>query len=66
MLLAKSLEENQPKKDRPVWAWKQRDKISSSWLLALPGPDSSFSNAEFSEAAATNLVLPSPACIGRV
>ena len=43
-----------------------RDKISSSWLLALPGPDSSLSNAEFAEAAATSLCLPSPAYMGRV
>ena len=66
LLLAKSLDEYRPKKHRAAWAWKQRDKISSSWLLALPGPDSSLSNAEFSEAAATNLILPSPACTGRV
>ena len=55
-----------PRKARPAWAWKQRDKISSSWLLALPGADSSLSNAEFAEAAATSLCLPSPACVGRV
>ena len=47
-------------------AWKQRDKISTSWLLALPGSDSQLSNEEFSEAAAANLCLPSPACVGRV
>ena len=55
-----------PRKARPAWAWKQRDKISSSWLLTLPGGDSTLSNAEFVEAAATNLCLPSPACMGRV
>ena len=66
LLLAKSLDEYRPKKHRAAWAWKQRDKISSSWILALPGPDSSLSNTEFSEAAATNLILPSPACTGRV
>ena len=55
-----------PSKARPAWAWKQRDKISASWLLALPGADSSLSNAEFAEAAATSLCLPSPACMGRV
>ena len=26
-------------------AWKQRDKISSSWILALPGVDNSLTNA---------------------
>ena len=62
LLLAKALALYQPRKARPVLAWKQRDKISSAWLLALPGADSSLTNAEFSEAAAANLCLPSPAC----
>ena len=65
-LLTKALSLYMPWKARPAWAWKQRDKISSSWLLALPGADSSLSNAEFAEAAATSLCLPSPACVGRV
>ena len=49
-----------------VLSWKQRDKISCSWLLALPGPDTQLTSAEFSEAAASNLCLPSPVCAGRV
>ena len=65
-LLAEALARYKPVKARPAWGWKQRDKISSSWLLALPGADSSLSNVEFSEAAATNLCLPSPACAGRI
>ena len=65
-LLTKALSVYQPRRARPVMAWKQRDKISSAWLLALPGAESSLSNAEFSEAAAANLCLPSPACKGRV
>ena len=65
-LLTKALSLYLPRKARPAWAWKQRDKISSSWLLALPGADSTLSNAEFAEAAATSLCLPSPACMGRV
>ena len=65
-LLTKALSEHLPRKARPVMGWKQRDKISSSWLLALPGADSSLSNAEFSEAAATNLCPPGPACAGRI
>ena len=66
VMLGKALSLYQPQKARPVWAWKQRDKISCAWLLALPGTESSLSNVEFSEAAATNLCLPSPACMGRV
>ena len=41
---------------------RQRDKLSTSWLLSLPGVDSTLSNAEFSEAAAASLCLPSPSC----
>ena len=66
LLLAKALADHRPKKDRPAWAWRQRDKISSSWLLARPGADSTLSNREFSEASAASLCLPSPACVGRV
>ena len=58
-----------PKQDRtnrPVWSWLQRDKLSSAWLQALPGPDSSLTSAEFSEAAAAALCLPSPACVERL
>ena len=43
-LLNKALSIYTPKKARPVMAWKQRDNISSSWLLALPGGDSTLSN----------------------
>ena len=52
----------QARSNRPVWAWMQRDKCSSAWLQALPGPDSSLTSAEFSEAGAAALQLPSPAC----
>ena len=40
--------------------------MSSAWLLAIPGHETSLSNAEFAEAAAANLCLPSPACAGRL
>ena len=40
--------------------------MSAAWLLALPISDTKLSNAEFSEAAATSLCLPSPACAERV
>merc|ERR1711873_283284 len=67
-LISKSLEvhPNQHRTNRPIWAWLQRDKLSSSWLQALPGPDASLSSAEFSEAAAAALCLPSPACSDRL
>ena len=56
----------QDRTNRPVWAWLQRDKLSSAWLQALPGPDSNLTSAEFSEAAAAALCLPSPASMERL
>ena len=44
----------------------QLDKLSTSWLLSLPGPHSGLSSSIFSEAVCKNLCLPSPACRGRV
>ena len=43
-------------KEHPQW-----DKLSTAWLHSLPSPDTSLSSAEFSEAAAADLCLPSPA-----
>ena len=65
-MLAKLLKALRPKSTRAAWAWRQRDKVSTAWTLALPGGDKTLSSAEFSEAAASFLCLPSPACIGRV
>ena len=67
-LLKKGLETHprQDRANRPVWAWLQRDKLSAAWLQALPGPDTSLSSAEFTEAAAAALCLPSPACSDRL
>ena len=65
-ILTKALSLVRPTTTRAAWAWKQRDKVSSAWLLACPGPDTRMSNSEFTEAAAANLCLPSPACLARV
>ena len=65
-VLAKALELVRPKSTRAAWAWKQRDKVSSAWLLACPGTDTKLSSKEFTEAAASNLCLHSPACASRV
>ena len=56
----------QDRTNRPVSSWLQRDKLSAAWLQALPGPDTSLTSAEFSEAAAASLCLPSPACADRL
>ena len=65
-VLGKALDEVRPKSTRAAWAWRQMDKVSSAWRLALPGHDTQLDNSEFSEAAATALCLPSPACTGRL
>ena len=65
-VLSKTLSLVRPKKTRAAWAWRQMDKVACAWRLALPGGDTTLTNKEFSEAAATALCLPSPACHGRV
>ena len=61
-VLIKILEEYHDQEARPCWSWPDRDKQTSAWLLRLSG----LSGAEFAEAAATLLCLPSPACASRV
>ena len=61
-VLNKALENYQDQEARPCWSWMGRDKQSSSWLLRLNG----LTGQEFSEAAATHLCLPSPACSSRL
>ena len=67
-LISKGLEVHpcQDRTNRPAWSWLQRDKLSTAWLQALPSPDTSLTSAEFSEAAAAALCLPSPACAHRL
>ena len=57
---------SQDRANRPVRSWLQREKLSSAWLQALPGPDSNLTSAEFSEAAAAALCLASPASMERL
>ena len=47
---------------RPVWSWPERDKLSSQWLLSLPGHDSSLTSEEFTQCVEALLCLPSTAC----
>ena len=51
---------------QPVIAWKNRDKLSNAFLLNLPGPHTSFTSLEWSEALCLLLCLPSPCCKTRV
>merc|ERR1719319_1723467 len=50
----------------PVSSWKERDKLSTAWLMSLPGPHYGIPSATFSEALATLLCSPSPACSTRL
>ena len=61
-LLTKGLEQYYDQEAQPCWSWPDRGKQTSAWLLTLTG----LSGPEFSEAAATHLCLPSPACASRV
>ena len=47
-------------------SWKERDKLSTAWLLSTPGPHYSLSSPVFAEALATLLALPSRACMDRL
>ena len=51
---------------RPVWSWKQRDKLSSTFLLNIPGAHTSMSSPIFCEALAALLCVPSLVCRDRV
>ena len=61
-LLSKGLELYHNQEARPCWSWPDRGKQTTAWLLTLTG----LTGPEFSEAAATQLCLPSPACASRL
>ena len=50
---------------RIVRAWQNRDKLYTAWLSALPGPEG-LRGMALSEALASTLCLPSPACTSRL
>ena len=45
---------------------KERDKLTTAFLLGLPGPRHGLSSQVFAESLATLLAMPSPACQDRV
>ena len=61
-VLTRALETHEDQTVRPVLVWPQLDKLSTSWLQALPGPYSGLSGPVFSEAMCAHLCLPSPSC----
>ena len=65
-VLRKHLEEHRDRTARPVCSMKQRDKMTTAWLLALPSSQGSLTSPIFQEGLAMVLCLPSPACKDRV
>jgi hypothetical protein len=61
-VLLAALERHHLQSHRAVWSWPERDKLSSQFLLHLPGHSSTLTPEEFSECTAALLCLPSPAC----
>ena len=61
-MLIKALDEYNDQEARPCWSWPDRGNQSSAFLLTLSG----LAGPEFSEAAATLLCVPSPACASRL
>ena len=51
---------------RGISSWKERDKLSTSFLLSTPGPHSSLPSMVFREALATLLSMPSRVCLDRL
>ena len=64
--LKKHLGDMRDQKARPVCSMNQKDKLSTAWLLALPGAQSSLTTPIFKEGMAMVLCIPSPACKERV
>ena len=65
-LLTEGLLHHPDQESRPVWSWPERDKLSSQWLLALPGHDTSLTSEEFTQCVEALLCLPSTACAAKI
>ena len=64
--LEKHTEEWRDRSARPVEVVKQRDKMTTLWLLSHPTARDSLTTPSFREGVAMVLGLPSPACRDRV
>ena len=58
----KAISEHREQGRRGIYTWKERDKLTSAFLLANLGPGTELSSQLFAEAAATYLSLPSRIC----
>ena len=65
-VLSKAIEDHPVRHARPVTMFRQLDKLSGAWLLALPGALNGLPNMVFAEAMSAHLALPSPACMSRL
>ena len=66
LVISKALELHPNQAARPVKVWPQLDKLSTAWLLSLPGPHNGLPSIIYSEAVCSNLCLPSPVCRDRL
>ena len=57
---------HQDQRARGISSWKERDKLSTAFLLSTPGPHSSLPALVFREALATLLSMPSRVCVDRL
>ena len=60
-LLEKGLLDYRDRGARAVWSWSERDKLSSQWLLCLPGHDLSLTSEKFTQCVKAHLCIPSTA-----
>ena len=51
---------------RGVSSWKERDKLTTAFLLSTPGPHTALLSPVFAEAVATLLSMPSRVCADRL
>ena len=65
-MLNKAIEEHPERGQRAILTWKDRDKLTSAFLLTNPGPGTNIGSQVFAEGMATYLCLPSRVCADRV
>ena len=62
-VIGEALKKHPDQNARPVLVWPQLDKLSSAWLLSLPGPHTGLPTSVFSEAVCVQSPLPSQPCM---
>ena len=61
-MVEKGLSQHPDQSSMAIKAWKNRDKLSTAFLLELPGPHNQWSSAEWGEALCLVLSLPPNCC----